>query len=150
MANGVIWCPHCGTDNKVSQLQETNGVCTYCKREIEVDLDDPEVVCLCGSTKFKDTYRNENRRLSMAGKVVLSVGLFGHSEDIELGEGEKVMLDRIHKRKIDMADRIHVINVDGYIGESTKSEIKYAKMTNTEVTWYEEPGETEIAHLLEK
>lgn len=103
------------------------------------ETDIPEVVCLCGSTRFKDEYRAENRRLTMEGKIVLSVGLFGHADDVEFEEGDKEMLDTLHKRKIDLADRIHVINVDGYVGDSTESEIEYARETDTEITWFERP-----------
>jgi len=97
----------------------------------------PEIVCLCGSTKFKRQYREENRRLSENGKIVLSVSFFPHADNIELKNEKKEMLDKLHKRKIDIADRIHVINVNGYIGESTSSEIEYAKKTDTEVTYFD-------------
>ena len=68
------------------------------------------------------------KRLSLAGNIVISVGLFGHSGDNEVwNDGVKEMLDDMHKRKIDMADGIFVINVGGYIGSSTRSEIQYAQ-----------------------
>lgn len=98
--------------------------------------DSPEIVCLCGSTKYKDEYRSENKRLSREGKIVLSVGFFGHADSVSLTNKEKRKLDQLHKRKIDVADRVHVIDVDGYIGESTQSEIEHAKRTNTPVTYY--------------
>lgn len=97
----------------------------------------PEVVCLCGSTRFKDEYLEEQERLTMEGKIFLTVGMFGHSDDVDLSPGDKEMLDDLHKRKIDLADRIHVINVGGYIGDSTRSEIEYAKEQGKEITWYE-------------
>ena len=92
------------------------------------------VVTLCGSTRFKDAFVAAQKRLTLAGNIVISVGLFGHSEDNEVWEAmdegaltkAKEMLDDMHKRKIDMADGIFVINVGGYIGESTRSEIEYA------------------------
>ena len=85
------------------------------------------------------------KRLTLAGNIVISVGLFGHSGDNEVWEGmsedtlteTKIMLDDMHKRKIDMADEIFVINVDGYIGESTKSEIEYAKSNGKLVKYLE-------------
>ena len=62
---------------------------------------------------------------------MISVGLFGHSGDDEVwSESTKEMLDDMHKRKIDLADEIFVINPGGYIGSSTLSEIEYAKATN--------------------
>ena len=93
------------------------------------------VVTLCGSTRFKDQFMEAQKRLTLEGNIVISVGLFGHSGDQEVWENmdegtltkTKEMLDDMHKRKIDMADSIFVINVDGYIGDSTRSEIEYAK-----------------------
>ena len=84
-----------------------------------------KVITLCGSTRFKEDFERINKELTLAGNIVISVGAFGHSGDT-FTEEQKVMLDDIHKRKIDMADAIYVINKDGYIGESTRSEIKYA------------------------
>jgi hypothetical protein len=87
-----------------------------------------KVITLCGSTRFKDEFIEAQKRLSLAGNIVISVGLFGHSGDAEVWtDGIKEMLDDMHKRKIDMADGIYVINVGGYIGNSTRSEIEYAK-----------------------
>ena len=85
------------------------------------------------------------KRLTLEGNIVISVGLFGHSGDQEvwddMDEGAlsktKEMLDDMHKRKIDMADSIYVINVGGYIGESTKSEIKYAKAHGKRIDYLE-------------
>ena len=89
-----------------------------------------KVITLCGSTRFKDEFMEAQKRLTLEGNIVISVGLFGHSGDNEVwNEGTKEMLDDMHKRKIDMADEIYVINVGGYIGSSTRSEIEYAERT---------------------
>ncbi len=97
-----------------------------------------KVITLCGSTKFKDEFMRIQKILTLQGNIVISVGLFGHSGDDEVWtEGTKKMLDDMHKRKIDMADEIFVINVGGYIGESTKSEIEYAKRKNKEIGYLE-------------
>ena len=86
-----------------------------------------KVITLCGSTRFKDEFIETQKRLSLQGNIVISVGLFGHSGDKEVWQdGVKEMLDDMHKRKIDMADSIYVINVGGYIGSSTRSQIEYA------------------------
>ena len=97
-----------------------------------------KVVTLCGSTKFKDDFLREQKRLTLEGYIVISVGMFGHSGDDEVWkEGVKEMLDDMHKKKIDMADEIFVINKDGYIGSSTKSEIEYAIKTGKAVRYME-------------
>lgn len=94
-----------------------------------------KVITLCGSTKFKNEFIEENKRLTLEGNIVISVGCFGHSGDVFTDE-QKVLLDDIHKRKIDMADAIYVIDVNGYIGNSTKSEIEYAKAKGKEIYFY--------------
>ena len=97
-----------------------------------------KVITLCGSTKFKDDFLRESKRLSLEGNIVISVGFFDYSGDDEIWkEGIKEMLDDMHKRKIDMADEIFVINKNGYIGSSTKSEIEYAIKTNKKVNYME-------------
>jgi hypothetical protein len=97
-----------------------------------------KVITLCGSTKFKDEFMEAQKRLSLAGNIVISVGLFGHSGDDEVwADGVKEMLDDMHKRKIDMADGIYVINVGGYIGNSTRSEIEYAKSHGKTIEYLE-------------
>jgi len=97
------------------------------------------VITLCGSTRFKDAFLEAQKRLTLAGNIVISVGLFGHSGDDEVWtEGTKEMLDDMHKRKIDMADGIYVINVGGYIGQSTRSEIDYARSLGKTITYLEE------------
>ena len=104
------------------------------------------VITLCGSTRFKDAFMEEQKHLTLEGNIVISVGLFGHSGDSEVWENmdegtltaTKEMLDDMHKRKIDMADSIYVINVGGYIGESTRSEIEYAKQSGKPIAYLEE------------
>lgn len=103
------------------------------------------VVTLCGSTRFKDEFIEAQKRLTLEGNIVISVGLFGHSGDQEvwdnMDEGTltktKEMLDDMHKRKIDMADSIYVINVGGYIGDSTRSEIEYAQNHGKKIVYLE-------------
>lgn len=97
-------------------------------------VENYRVITLCGSTKFKDQFMEVQKKLTLEGNIVISVGCFGHAGDI-FSDEQKLMLDDMHKRKIDMADEIFVINVGGYIGESTKSEIEYAKKHNKKVNY---------------
>ena len=97
-----------------------------------------KVITLCGSTRFKEQFLEQQKRLTLEGNVVISVGLFGHSGDEEVWKpGMKEMLDKMHFQKIDMADEIFVINVGGYIGESTKREIAHAEQTGKPVRYLE-------------
>lgn len=104
-----------------------------------------KIVTLCGSTKFKKEFLEIQKKLTLLGYIVISVGLFGHSGDSEVWENmdegtvtkTKSMLDDMYKRKIDLSDMIYVINVGGYIGESTRSEIEYAISTGKEVHYLE-------------
>lgn len=100
-------------------------------------IDNYKVITLCGSTRFKEDFERVNRELTLMGNIVISVGCFGHAGDT-FTEEQKVMLDDIHKRKIDMADAIYVINKDGYIGSSTRSEIQYALRTGKQIIFMED------------
>ena len=110
-------------------------------------IDNYKIITLCGSTRFKDAFMEVQKQLTLEGNIVISVGLFGHSGDSEVWENmdegtltaTKAMLDDMHKRKIDMADEIFVINVGRYIGDSTRSEIEYAKMHGKKVNYLEMP-----------
>lgn len=108
-------------------------------------IENYKIVTLCGSTKFKKEFLEIQKKLTLLGYIVISVGLFGHSGDNEVWENmdegtltkTKSMLDDMHKRKIDLSDMIYVINVGGYTLESTRSEIEYAKSTGKEVHYLE-------------
>ena len=116
-----------------------------------------KVITLCGSTRFKDQFMEMQKRLTLEGYIVISVGLFGHAGDQEvwddMDEGTlsktKEMLDDMHKRKIDMADEIYVINVGGYIGDSTRSEIQYAEEHGKTVRYYQDTRKEEMSQLAE-
>ena len=98
-----------------------------------------KVITLCGSTRFKDEFLEAQKRLTLEGNVVITVGLFGHSgDDVVWTEGVKDMLDRQHLAKIDLADEIFVINVGGYIGDSTRREIAYAEFKGKTISYLEE------------
>jgi hypothetical protein len=142
-------CPRCGqASNSSSQYcdcQEQDERKTYERsnkveeenralraRLAEAERDKairPWIVCLCGSTRFMDAFFEQGWNETLKGRIVLSVGVCKHAEDHggeALGENVAAMLDELHKRKIDLADEVLVLNVGGYIGKSTRSEIDYA------------------------
>ena len=97
-----------------------------------------KVITLCGGTRFKDEFLEVQKRLTLEGNIVISVGLFGHSgDDVVWTEGVKDMLDCQHLSKIDLADEIFVINVGGYIGDSTRREIAYAEFKGKPISYFE-------------
>lgn len=99
-----------------------------------------KVITLCGSTRFRKEFERINKKLTLEGNVVISVGCFGHAGDT-ISQEQKELLDQIHLQKIDMADEVFVINVDGYIGKSTSREIKYALSAGKPVVYLEEPDD---------
>lgn len=104
----------------------------------------PTIVCLCGSSRFYDAFQQANYELTMKGEIVLSIGFYphakaehGHGEGVGHDSVEKVALDELHKRKIDLADYVYVLNVGGYVGDSTRSEIEYAESRRRPVKYLE-------------
>src|SRR5262249_44184368 len=102
----------------------------------------PTIITLCGSTRFKDAINATNARLTLAGHLVISLGVFGHTDMPDQdwttgGTAIKASLDELHKRKIDLADKVFVANVGGYIGESTRSEIAYAERLGKPIEYLE-------------
>ena len=98
----------------------------------------PTIVCLCGSTRFMREFGLTNIRESAQGKIVLSVAYdFKQRPQTELVKQAKAKADELHLRKIDLADEILVLNVNGYMGETTRDEIKYAKAQRKRVRYLE-------------
>lgn len=99
----------------------------------------PTIVCLCGSTRFPDAWIKAHREESLAGKIVLSVGVMIHAGDMPIREDgpEKRILDELHLRKIDLADEVLILNVGGYIGKSTGRELAYARSKGKIVRYLE-------------
>jgi len=100
-------------------------------------LEKPVVVCLCGSTRFVEVFRYANQRETLAGKIVLAPGCFQRDVVLEVLPGVKQQLDELHLRKIDLADEILVVNVGGYIGQSSRRESGYARRQCKRVRWLE-------------
>ena len=96
------------------------------------------VITLCGSTKFKDEFMKLQEELTLKGNIVLNLSIFFHSEkNSKLDEDTIQLLSNMHMQKIDMCDEIFVVNVNGYIGQSTKKEIEYAKKLGKKISYLE-------------
>ena len=93
--------------------------------------DRPEIVCICGSVRFAEEMREANRALTFAGVIVLAPG----EADEVISSEQKTLLDALHLRKIDLADRVLIVNPGGYIGESTRREIAYARAAGKPVSF---------------
>ena len=91
-------------------------------------MDRPIIVCLCGSTRFSEAFREANLRETLAGRIVLSIGCEWHGDQaLGLTEEDTARLDELHLRKIDLADEVVILNVSGYVGRSTSRERRYAR-----------------------
>lgn len=101
------------------------------------------IITICGSTRFKDQILDTARDLTLMGHIVLTPCVFHHVEETELTTEEKIRLDNLHKEKINMSDAIFVVNVDGYIGESTYGEIDWATRMKKQVFFLVEPPKPE-------
>ena len=114
-------------------------------------MDVPKIVCLCGSTRFYEQFMRANYEETMKGNIVLSVGFFMHRPDSAHGQTlgctpeQKIALDVLHKQKIDLADEVFVLNVGGYIGESTRSEIEHAESIGKPIRYLERSAAGEKA-----
>lgn len=135
---------------RVEHLPENHCMCEefrnqkegYCHCGLYLKMAEPEIITLCGSTRFKKVFLKVAETFTLEGKIILMPGAFGHDVKdenlLEEIESKKPMLDELHKRKIDMSDAIFVINVGGYIGESTRGEINYAIDNGKKVYYLEE------------
>ena len=108
----------------------------------------PPIICLCGSTRFKAVFEQVASRETLAGKLVLTVNYFGNDDGQpakaslpHTSPQDKNRLNELHKRKIDLADEVLILNVGGYIGHTTQAEINYATYTGKPVRFLEQPGQ---------
>jgi hypothetical protein len=109
------------------------------ERRLAAMPDRPRVVVLCGSTRFRGEMADVNRAETLAGRIVVAPGVFAHDGDAITDE-QKANLDALHLRKIDLADEVIVVNVGGYIGDSTRAEIAYAIEVGKPVRYLEPIG----------
>ncbi|MBF4691514.1 hypothetical protein [Fusibacter ferrireducens] len=96
-----------------------------------------KITTLCGSTRFKESFENIEKKLTLEGRIVLSVCFFDKDDVLELDSEQYEILGELHRDKIKMSDGIFVINENGYIGESTRREIEYAQLLNKEIEYLE-------------
>jgi len=108
------------------------------EEKAEYIVDNGKIVCLVGSTKFKEEFELYTSTFSKRGDIVLSVAQFSHYDNINLTEEEKLVFDKLHFKKIELADFVFVINPNGYIGESTKREIEYATSLKKQIFYKED------------
>ena len=95
------------------------------------------IITLCGSIRFKTEFLKVQEKLTLEGNIVLTPNFFNNIKKEDINDDIKDMLDKMHRQKIDMSDEIYVINVGGYIGESTKSEIEYARAKGKKISYLE-------------
>lgn len=148
-------CLKCGglLDKNEKSKTWAGGAPKFCNCSKEIANLKPIIVCLCGSTKFYKEFFEAAAKETFAGKIVLSVGYFGHASHL-LYEGDwkskisfdgetKKSLDELHKQKIDLADEVLILDVNGYIGDSTKSEIEYAILHNKKIRYLSKENKNE-------
>lgn len=103
----------------------------------------PKIVCLCGSTRFYKEYQEAYYQRTCEGDIVLSVGFYPHATnemhggEIGIDADQKRALDLLHLYKIEMADEVFFINVNGYLGSSSLNELLYAFKLGKEITFLE-------------
>ncbi len=115
--------------------------------------DKAKIICLCGSSKFVNQHHQVMMDETLKGAIVIPMGLYGHADypkgareatgDADEGVEVKQLLDRLHFEKIDLADEIFVVDLAGYIGNSTGREIEYAKRNGKRVRYYSKEYEKE-------
>jgi hypothetical protein len=134
----AVWLARVGAPRLLDALTATQAALAEAQREREAL---PTIVCLCGSTRFMDAFHEANRRLSLEGKIVLTVEIVtydGAADPQRADPDQKRRLDELHLRKIDLADEVLVLNVGGYVGPSTQAEIDYARAKGKTIRWLEE------------
>lgn len=101
-------------------------------------MNKPEIITIIGSSKFKPAILGVTQRYTLQGKIVINHGFFHHQDLVPISDKQKDDLDTLMLRKVDLADRVHVVNINGYIGKSTQAAIEYARITRKRIT-FEEP-----------
>lgn len=98
--------------------------------------DRPTIVCLCGSTRFRDAFEDAGRSESLAGRIVVGPEVFSQADGPVLDDETVRRLGEVHRFKIDLADEVLVIDVDGYVGPATQAEVAYAQKLRKRVRYW--------------
>lgn len=157
----ITHCPRCGSQHPIREG------CENCNRELLAEAMSAEStvkVCLCGSTKFtqirnsagRSLWQEMNLRETLAGRIVLTIGcdmrsdndLFGKLSE-EAAAEIKARLDQLHLRKIDLADQVLILNYEGYLGDSTRRELEYARANGKSIRWLEPTSEALPGEIIE-
>ena len=144
--------PHLPSDDplvygKVAMVTAAMDLCAVLAGAPEPGVARPTVVCLCGSTRFREAFERVACDETLAGRIVLTVNDFDTARRQPVGHhpptAEKAALDELHLRKIDLADEVLILNVGGYIGESTRRELAYAR-SRSKIVRFLEPEATAL------
>jgi hypothetical protein len=128
------------------RLREIHDVATQAltTNQSDTPYSRPTIVCLCGSTRFWRQFQRSSLEETLAGRIVLSIGAASGTDDEHFGnlpqeeyDRLKVRLDQLHLRKIDISDEVLILNVNGYVGESTRNELFYARAHHKVIRWLE-------------
>lgn len=132
-------------ENVVSYWNDFQESIEYLEEVVKKYAARPRIVCLCGSTRFWRTFQEAGLQETLAGRIVLSIGAASGTDDDHFGnlpkeeyEAVKEMLDQLHFRKIELADEVLILNLDGYVGPSTSRELAYARKLGKVVRFWEE------------
>lgn len=100
-----------------------------------------KIICYCGSLRFKEQFQEMELRSLNEGNIALLPCCMFVDIERKFGKvGYKEKADEIHKRKIDLADEVYIINPGGYVGESTRNEIEYAQSKGKRIKYYSVDG----------
>jgi hypothetical protein len=95
-----------------------------------------KIITVCGSYKFKKEMIEITEKMTLQGNCMLTPIELAKPNKEAYTENEALIIDKMHKEKIKLSDAILVVNVNNYIGSSTKSEIEFAKNLNKEIIYY--------------
>ena len=96
-----------------------------------------KVITVCGSLKFQNEIMEVAEKLNKTGVCVLTP-VYPHNKELKLSDIDIDNMKKVHFKRIELSDSIFVVNVNGYVGESTKKEIEFAKEKGKEIIYYTE------------